>query len=70
MEDVAMLALIAWLDASDRNAQQSDEEWTSGFQEVMTLQAILSKHFSMSEIDGFIIHKDELREIIKKQAIE
>lgn len=64
MTNTAMVALIAWLDASDKNAQQNDTEWAAGFRKVMTAQDALKRYFSSKEISGFIINKDELRAVV------
>ena len=64
MTNTAMVALIAWLDASDKNAQQNDTEWSAGFKKVMLAQDALKRYFSSNEISGFIINKEELRAVV------
>lgn len=64
MTNAAMVALIAWLDASDKNAKQNDTEWSAGFKNVMTAQDALKRYFSSNEISSFIINKDELRAVV------
>lgn len=70
MTNAAMVALIAWLDASDKNAQQNDTEWSEGFKKVMSAQDALKRYFSSNEISGFIINKDELRKIISEHRVQ
>ena len=61
LSNTAMVALIAWLDASDRNAKDTDENWAKGFREVKKALTSLEKYFTPQEITEFIVNKDELR---------
>jgi len=64
LSNKAMIALIAYVDASYRNAKDTDENWAKGFREVEHTLDALHKYFTQQEIDGIIINKSELREIL------
>ena len=64
LPDKAIIALLDWLDASDRNSKDTDEDWAAGFKEVQEKQIRLRDYFTLQEITGFIINKDELRAAI------
>jgi hypothetical protein len=68
LSDAAIITLIAWLDASDRNAKDTDEDWPKGFMEVQKLQEKLRTYFTKQEITGFILNMDKLRDIINQYA--
>ena len=64
ISDKAMIALIDYVDASDKNTQMSDDEWAAGFRVVQQKTENLRKYFTSDEIKGFITNRSELREII------
>ncbi len=65
LSDAAIMALIAWHEASKENSQDSDDDWAAGFMKVQRLQDNLCKYFSSEEITGFILHREKLDKIIE-----
>jgi hypothetical protein len=70
MTKAALVAIAAYVEASDRNAKDTDENWPKGFRLVQHCLDTLKNYFTPQEIDRIIINRGELKAIIDTELSE